>query len=206
MLPNHQDEYTAYTTRPNSGAAVPSTNQPGADSGGVATTIAPGQYQYVFHTKAPKGFDATATHTIGLYASRVLTDFDLGTNYASAVFNFVPNGAKVSKTHDVIRTESCNTCHDELSFHGGRRRGVEMCVLCHTEQNVDPTTGGSLDLKVLVHQIHMGNKLPTVVAGNPLQITGTAFSNVAYPDEPGDPRRCETCHCSDAGATRAPHI
>lgn len=65
VLPNNSDEFTAYTTRANSGPAVASTNQPGADSGGVTTNPAPGQYQYVFHTKAPSGFDATATHTIG---------------------------------------------------------------------------------------------------------------------------------------------
>ena len=74
VLPNNQEQYTAYTTRPNSGPAVASTNQPGADSGGVTSTVGPGQYRYVFNTKAPSGFDATATHTIGIYATRVLTD------------------------------------------------------------------------------------------------------------------------------------
>jgi OmcA/MtrC family decaheme c-type cytochrome len=203
VLPNNQEEYTAYTTRANSGPAVPSTNQPGPDSGGVATNTGPGQYQYVFHTKAPSGFDATATHTIGIYASRVLTDYNLGTNYASAVFNFVPNGAKVTHTHDVIKTASCNTCHDQLSWHGGRRRGVEMCVLCHTQQNVDTTTGGSLDLKVMIHEMHMGNKLHSVVAGKPLIVNGTDFSKIAYPADPGDPRRCETCHSQTTGAAQA---
>jgi hypothetical protein len=71
VLPNNQEDYTAYTTRANSGPAVPSTDQPGADSGGVVTNIGPGQYQYVFNTKAPTGFDVTATHTIGIYASGV---------------------------------------------------------------------------------------------------------------------------------------
>ena len=94
FIPQTQEEYTAYTTRVATGAAVASTNQPGADSGGVTTQLGPGQYQYVFHTKAPAGFDASATHTIGIYASRVLTDFNLPTNFASAVFNFVPNGAE----------------------------------------------------------------------------------------------------------------
>ncbi len=202
VLPNNQEDYTAYTTHANSGPAVSSTNQPGPDSGGV-TTGGPGQYQYVFHTKAPAGFDPTATHTIGIYASRVLTDFNLGTNYASATYNFVPNGAKVTKVHDVIRTASCNTCHDQLSWHGGRRRGVEMCVLCHTPQNVDTTTGGSLDLKVMIHEMHMGAKLPSVVAGKPLIVNGTDFSQISYPADPGDPRRCETCHSQTTGAAQA---
>jgi len=202
VLPNNQEEYSAYTTRANSGPAVASTNQPGPDSGGV-TTGGPGQYQYVFHTKAPAGFDPTATHTIGIYASRVLTDFNLGTDYASATYNFVPNGAKVTKVHDVIKTASCNSCHDQLSWHGGRRRGVEMCVLCHTSQNVDTTTGGSLDLKVMIHEMHMGAKLPSVAAGKPLIVNGADFSKISYPADPGDPRRCETCHSQTTGAAQA---
>jgi OmcA/MtrC family decaheme c-type cytochrome len=203
VLPNNQEEYTAYTTRAASGAAVASTNQPGGDSGGVATNVGPGQYQYVFHTKAPNGFDATATHTIGIYASRVLTVYNLGTNYASAEFNFVPNGSKVTKIHDMIKTASCNSCHDQLSWHGGRRRGIEMCVLCHTQQNVDARTGGSLDLKVMIHSMHMGASLPSVIAGTPLNINGTDFSKVVFPADPGDPRRCETCHSQTSGATQA---
>ena len=47
-----------------------------------------------FSTHAPAGFNAAVTHTIGIYGSRNLTEFDLGTNYASATFNFVPNGSR----------------------------------------------------------------------------------------------------------------
>ena len=201
VLPNNQDEYTNYATRAASGPI--SANDPTADSGGVTTNVAPGQYQYVFHTKAPAGFDATATHTIGIYGSRVLTDFSLGTSYASTTYDFVPNGAKVTKVHDVIKTGSCNSCHDQLSFHGGSRRGVEMCVLCHTQQMVDTSSGGSLDFKVMIHELHMGEKLPSVVAGKPLLLNGIDFSKVAYPADPGDPRRCETCHSQTTGAAQA---
>ena len=117
--------------------------------------------------------------------------------------NFVPNGNPVTKVHDVIRTASCNSCHDQLSFHGGKRRGIEMCALCHTDQLVDTTTGGSLALKIMIHQIHMGASSPTVIAGTPLKISGTDFSKVVYPADPGDPRRCETCHSQTSGATQA---
>ncbi len=96
VLPNNQEDYTAYTTRAATGTVIASTNQPGADSGGVATATANG-YQYVFKTAAPSGFDATATHTIGIYGSRNLTEYNLGTNYASTTYNFVPNGSKVTQ-------------------------------------------------------------------------------------------------------------
>jgi OmcA/MtrC family decaheme c-type cytochrome len=203
VLPNNQTDYTAYTVKAASGSAVPSTNQPSSDSGGVETNIGAGQYQYVFGTKAPAGFDVTATHTICVYGSRDLTVYNLGTNYASAVFSFVPNGASVTHVKDVIRTQSCNSCHDQLSFHGGKRRGIEVCVLCHSPQLIDTATGTTLDFKVMIHSMHMGASLPSVVAGTPLLLGGTDYSAVVYPADPGDPRRCETCHSQTTGATQA---
>jgi len=98
------------------------------------------------------------------YFAGDLTEFDLGTNYASATFNFIPNGSAVSQVRDVIRTQSCNRCHDQLSAHGGSRRGIEMCVLCHTPQTTDPDSGNTVDLPVMVHKIHMGSELPSVQA------------------------------------------
>ena len=210
VLPNGQEDYTAYTTRlataTVSSPAMASTNQPGADSGGAATATANG-YQYVFHTTAPSGFDATATHTIGIYGSRNLTEYDLGTNYASATYNFVPNGSAVTHTHDIIETASCNTCHDQLSARGGSRRGLTMCVLCHQPQNTDPNTGDTLDAKVFFHKIHMGASLPSVVAGGQyipaINSFGTFnYSTVIFPADPGDPRRCTVCHSQSTGAAQ----
>jgi hypothetical protein len=91
-------------TKTNSGPAVPGHTSTERRFRRRRTNLAPGQYQYVFATKAPSGFDVTATHTIGIYASRDLTVYNLGTNFASATFSFVPNGAKVTKTHDLIKT------------------------------------------------------------------------------------------------------
>jgi OmcA/MtrC family decaheme c-type cytochrome len=204
-IPKGQEQYVAYTTRTASGAAVASTNQAGADSGGTFTTIADGQYRYTFKTKAPSGHDRSVTHTIGAYGSRNLTEFDLGTNYASTTVNFVPDSSPVTTTRDVVKTASCNNCHDQLSAHGGSRRGVEMCVLCHTPQTVDPDTGNTIDLKVMAHKIHMGANLPSVQAGKPYRIIGfnqtiVDWSTVAYP---ADVRRCETCHDQKSGAAQA---
>src|SRR5262249_954429 len=108
VLPNDQTQYTAYTTRQATGSVSGTVTQAGADSGGVNSSTGNGTYQYVFRTKAPAAFDRTATHTIGIYGSRNLTIFDLGTNYASSTFDFVPNGMAVTHVHDEIRTASCN--------------------------------------------------------------------------------------------------
>jgi OmcA/MtrC family decaheme c-type cytochrome len=208
VLPDGEGDYNAYTTRSASGTVLTATQQPGADSGGTITQLGPGQYQYVFKTKAPSGFAAGATHTIGLYGSRNLTVYSLGTNYASTTYNFVPNGGLVTHINDVIGTVSCNGCHDQLSAHGGSRRGLDMCVLCHNPQNFDPNTGASMDAKVLFHKIHMGASLPSVLAGTPYVPAVNSFgsfdySNVVYPADPGDPRRCTTCHSQTNGVTQA---
>ena len=98
-----------------------------------------------------------------------MTVYNLGTNYASATYNFVPNGAAVTQVHDIIETASCNACHDQLSAHGGSpARYGSMCACCAaTPQNNDPNTGLTLDAKVFFHKLHMGASLPSVVAGTP---------------------------------------
>src|SRR5580658_1581439 len=203
-IPNTQEQYTTYTTKAASGTLIASETQPGADSGGTTTALGNGAYQYVFKTNAPAGFDATATYTIGIYGSRTLTAYNLPNNYASTTFNFVPNGAKVTHTRDVIETASCNQCHEQLSAHGGSRRGVSLCVMCHTPQNVDPNTGNTVDFKSFIHRIHMGSSLPSVVAGGTFEIT-TSFgvSNYSTVIDPASAQRCEVCHQQTTGAAQA---
>ena len=205
-IPKGQQQYVAYTTRiQKSPITGVSAIQGSADSGGVFTPVSDGVYKYTFGTRAPVCFDKSATHTIGAYGSRDLSLFNLGVDYASTTFNFVPDGSAVATTRDVVHRTGCNNCHDQLSAHGGSRRGVEMCVLCHTPQSTDPDTGNTIDLKVMVHKIHMGSSLPSVQAGKPYQIIGfnqtvVDWSTVIYP---ADVRRCETCHQQNVKAAQA---
>ena len=205
-IKNGERQYTAYTTRVQTSPITNvSATQAGGESSGAFLANADGDYTYTFKTRAPSGFDATATHTIGVYGSRDLSEFQLGTNFASTTFNFVPNGAPVTVVRDIIRTESCNRCHDQLAFHGGSRRGIELCVLCHTPQTTDPDTGNTVNLPVMVHKIHMGSSLPSVQAGKPYQVIGfqqsvSDWSDVVFP---ADVRRCETCHDQKSGAAQA---
>jgi OmcA/MtrC family decaheme c-type cytochrome len=208
-IPKGQTQFVAYTTRALSSPTATAI-QAGADSGGTTQTVAVGEYIYTFKTKAvpPLGgaYDPTATHRIGIYGSRNLTEFDLGTNYDSTVITWVPAGG-TSTPRDVIRTATCDKCHDALSYHGGSRQGMELCIMCHTPQTVDPFTGNSLDMKVFVHKIHMGSQLPSVIAGTPYQVVGhnNAVSDWSTVVLPSDPRRCAFCHepTSKAGATQA---
>jgi OmcA/MtrC family decaheme c-type cytochrome len=213
-IPAGGSDYAAVTSRSATGTVSGSVLQPGVDSGGQLTKTADGAYQYVFATRLPAAVDRASTVTVGIYASRNLTEFDLGTNYANAEFSVTPNGSTPAAIHDVIHTETCNKCHDPLAEHGGSRRDVALCVLCHNPggngtTTVDPDTGNSIDLRVMVHKIHMGESLPSVQAGRPYQIIGfnnsvNDYSDVVFPPAPNN---CQMCHENGApppGGTAPP--
>ncbi len=213
VLPAAQAQYTAYTTRVQTSPITQrSATQAGSDSpAGAYQQVAEGEYTYTFSTRAPQTIDRAATHTIGVYSSRNLSEFNLGTQYDDDVFHFVPDGSPVRNRRDIVRTETCNRCHDQLGEHGGSRRSVELCVLCHSPQTSDPDTGNTVNLPVMVHRIHMGADLPSVQAGTPYRIIGNQqrvfdFSEVRFP---ADARRCETCHVqsgANAGAQAANYL
>lgn len=196
-IPEGETHYVAYTTRTQTSPITgESAIQPTADSGGTFTKLSDGQYRYTFNTKLPADFDADATHSIGIYAERDLSEFDLGEQVDNEVVDFVPSGGELPAIHDVVSTESCNQCHDPLAVHGGVRQDVELCVLCHYEGVIDPDTGNSVDMKVMIHKIHRGENLPSVEAGMPYQIIGFRQSVHDYSDVvfPQDIRNCDTCH------------
>ena len=212
-IPQGKTQYVAYTTRiQTSPITNQSATQAATDTGGTWAQAADGAYTYTFKTKAPTGWDPTATHTLAVFGSRDLTAFDLGTNRATDIFSFVPAGGAVATTRDVVRDTSCNSCHDKLNFHGGNRIGVAACILCHTPQSTDPDTGNTVDFPVMVHKIHMGKALPSVVAGGTYQIIGfnqgvSDWSTVVFPANAGGAAsgvaRCETCHNPKSGAAQA---
>lgn len=202
-------QFTAYTTRTQKSTITnQSAIQAANDSGGTWTKVTDGQYTYTFKTKAPTGWDPTAVHAIGIYANRDLTEFNLGTNLTDDVYYFTPaDGKAVANPRDVIRTATCQKCHGpNMAFHGETgRTSVAMCVLCHQPQSTDPDTGNTVDLKVMVHKIHMGDQLPTVKAGGKYQIIGFGnsvndFSTVAFPSPIN---KCEVCHEQTTGAANA---
>lgn len=208
-IPNNAEQYTAYTTKVSSGAAGTFTNA-GPDSGGTTTSLGNGKYTYVFHTKAPTGFDTTATTTIGIYGKRTLTAFGLPNEMASTTFNFVPNGSPVTHVRDIVETATCDQCHDELSHHGGQRRLVALCILCHQPQSHEEVLGTTVDFKVMIHKIHIGSQLPSVLAGGSNMVNGEDFSKVIFPatasaSDAGATAgfRCTKCHSQTAGAVQA---
>ncbi|MCU1227183.1 MAG: hypothetical protein JWO97_67 [Acidobacteria bacterium] len=205
--------YTSYVTRTETaGAGTPHAGataiQAAADSGGTFTDLETGHVKYVFGTALPVGFDGSRTHTLGIYSTRNTTDIAGKNYYANVEHDFRPDGnaIAITATWDEIRqASSCNNCHDPLAAHGGARQDVKLCVLCHSPQTTDAQSGNTVDFKVMIHKIHSGKTLPSVVAGTPYRIYGFGgaiidFSTVGYPQ---DIRNCANCH-EGTDATRKP--
>jgi OmcA/MtrC family decaheme c-type cytochrome len=204
--------YTSYVTRtataaansPNPGAKA---IQAAADSGGTFTDLETGHAKYKFGTALPENFDQTRTHTLGIYSTRNLTNIPtvgFGKNYfANVEFDFRPDAKPVTEVWAKINdTTSCLACHNTRNFglHGGSRRDVKLCVLCHQPQTTDPDTGNTVDLKVMIHKIHAPGELtkPYVIWGNANSIHD--YSGVTYPQ---DVRNCDNCH-EGIDATKKP--
>jgi OmcA/MtrC family decaheme c-type cytochrome len=196
-------QYVNYFTREVKGAeyrfqgkmlqpALATANQPTTESGkGKFAEAKPGVFTYTFAQPLDDKYDPKLTHVVGMTMYR-----GQRTTAANPVYTFVPAGGTPSVTRTISTTETCNACHGQLAAHGGTRQRVEICALCHTPQNVDPETGNTLDLKVLVHKIHSGEHLPSVNEGKPYYIVGRQqniddYSTVAWPQ---DTRNCTTCH------------
>lgn len=196
-------QYVSYTRRNvtfDGGTFV----QNAADTNGVWTELEPvgsGNYRYRFGTVAA---DVNAvgnrTHTVGLYATRT---FQAQRFVDNKLFDFRPDAQPVTAHRDITTTAGCNACHTRLEAHGGARREVGLCIMCHTNTNdIDPDTGNTFDFKVMVHNLHRGAELPSVLGGKPYQIIGFANSLHDYSDVkfPTSITSCDTCHTGTDGA------
>jgi OmcA/MtrC family decaheme c-type cytochrome len=118
------------------------------------------------------------TYTVGAYFAWTYTVEDATYRDVGNVENdFLFGGASTIDPREVVKQENCNQCHQKLQAHGGIRQDARLCVLCHTagaEDKNDPGTlggspGVSIDFRVMIHRIHNGSHLPSVlgVATNP---------------------------------------
>ena len=129
---------------------------------------------------------------------RVSIQFDDGPNPVNPFYDWIPATGENTNifNYQVSLTPNCNRCHNPLGIHGGNRVEVEYCVTCHNPGSTDANSGNSVDMKVMIHKIHMGENLPSVQAGEPYIIWGFRdrphdYSHVVYPQ---DLRNCQNCH------------
>ncbi|MGZ6124586.1 MAG: multiheme c-type cytochrome [Myxococcales bacterium] len=114
----------------------------------------------------------------------------------------------------LVTTAACNQCHQRLTAHG-RRLDVNYCVTCHNSSSLDPSLptaqrnapdpyNGTVDFKRVLHKVHMGKNLPSVVAGGTFTFHGVDFSDVAFPqmssNGTSDAGNCTACHTGATGA------
>src|SRR5579863_10088751 len=193
-IPKGQAQYVAYTTtvtKPTTNTN-PSQTQAGTDQGGKYTLIdaTSGTYDYTFGTKVPAAWDPTVTHSIGMQAERDLSAYGYANMFTSDdVYTWVPSGAPVTVTRNVVNEAACNQCHNPLNAHGspGPRTLMSFCVLCHTPQSTNPDTLNTVDMKVFIHKIHMGSSLPSVKAGGKYFVVHRGsvddYSSVVFPQD-----------------------
>ena len=128
---------------------------------------------------------------------------------ANPLFDFVPNGGRVTAKRALAETASCNSCHDPMRWHRGTARQTGYCALCHTAQLSDPESGENLDFKYLIHKLHRGKLLPSVKEGKPYFTVGlnqrvVDFSTIVNPQMvvtetiPKEYRNCAACHSNPA--------
>ncbi|MEP6548930.1 MAG: OmcA/MtrC family decaheme c-type cytochrome [Gammaproteobacteria bacterium] len=200
-----------------------------AGTAGMFVDNGDGTYQYTFSKDIASDpavtYSAALTHRVG-FEIRGVTDAS-GAEIAanSPVYTFQPStGATTGIAQfDIVEDQTCKNCHQVLAWHGGARTEVKYCVMCHNPSSLDPSSGNSLDFKVMFHKIHMGEDLPTVtgngVAQSNYYIFGyrssiSDYSTVAYPqgDASGNnpavsgtgQRFCATCHdVNDANTPQA---
>ena len=177
-------------------------------SKGVLLDNGDGTYQYTFskdiETDPVVSYDASLVTRVGLEV-RGLAPAN------SPVYTFIPATGVTSgfDAQDVVDDGACIACHQQLALHGGARTEVRYCVVCHNPSSIDPSSGNTLDFNVMIHKIHMGVDLPSVLSGTNYYIFGfqnaiSDFSDVAYPQTDASnnnsavsasgTRFCITCH------------
>ncbi len=183
---------------------------PGFDSGGTLSAVDPekGIYRYTFATQ-PANVDPSLTYTVGMQVDRNFQGQRLGIN---PIFDFVPQGG-TPRVLESVATQQCNQCHNPLIAHGNRRE-VRLCMLCHDEAAVDEAspTPQSIDFRNMIHKIHAGQDLPSIVDGPPgatFAIYGRRPAIFAQKDANGNitgvafPRTLEDCTVCHANAPTA---
>lgn len=166
-----------------------------------------GTYTYTFATSLtnlPQDIlDQAATEELNLdfeagRTHRVAIQFDGSISTANPFYDWVPSSGATGNVFNmqIASTTNCNACHDPLNFHGGNRREVEYCVTCHNAGSTDANSGNTIDMKVMIHKIHMGVNLPSVQDGGEYAFWGFRdrkhdYSGLRYPQ---DVRNCVNCH------------
>ena len=162
-----------------------------SDLGTAAVKTAVGEYTYTFAAPLPATYlaplnDSPAlsdgewtgqplaggTYTVGIELCK--TYVVEGTEYrdpGNATADFLFGSATTIAAREFVKNENCTVCHSQVRAHGDERIDVRQCLLCHTAGAEDGTGGGgsdatpgaTIDFRVMIHKIHSGRHLPSVL-------------------------------------------
>ncbi|MBI5549303.1 MAG: OmcA/MtrC family decaheme c-type cytochrome [Deltaproteobacteria bacterium] len=159
--------------------------------------VSAGVYTFTFPAGPASAPDLGLDHTLSVFGTRT---FEGVTYPFTASYHFVPSTGVAAPKREVVSDAACNQCHQSLQAHG-TRRGVELCLTCHSPQTVDPETGNTMDMRVMVHKIHRGAQSTDPAAGPAwkYQVVGHQqsfmdFSHVSFAAPGNTVRNCERCH------------
>jgi len=166
------------------------------------------------------------TYTVGVWGSRTLslalngeTNSYRATSPPATVDFLVGAATLVAPVSIVASASTCQSCHVEVYGHGGSRRGLQTCLLCHggagmedrpryVAANAPATTGLSAEFRSMLHKIHRGSDLPEAATWGvvgfgagayPNNFGVVTFSDVEFPAMPSGVKDCRACHgASDA--------
>jgi len=199
--------YVNRTENPGVGPGTVAKTQATTDSGGTFASNGDGTYTYTFGTNVTAvatpitvSYESALTHRLGMQLN-----IGNGVDAVNAVYDFVPltGSTTLVAQRSIVATESCNECHGRLAIHGGSRVETKYCVTCHNPGTTDANSGNTVDFKVMVHKIHQGANLPSVLAGGAYFIYGFQnslhdYSNVHWPQYTTN---CTKCHDGSNSAT-----
>ncbi len=158
-------------------------------------------WTYTFATPLPA--DAMGSYTVWAEGRSNAVDIVMGDEVEgereymeNPGFAFAVTGSEMAR-REVVSDYTCESCHVNISFHGGNRKSVQYCNTCHMPEAVDRLDLGgneSIHQKWMIHKIHRGADLENGYVV--IRSRGTFdFSDIHFS---GDLRNCTKCHEGDS--------
>jgi len=174
------------------------------------TKVGNNKWAYDFMTPIPA--DAEGSYTLGFEGriSDVVLNPDADEDEQEEEHDVIQNYTVAFAVTDeepvprrmVVADTNCESCHGNLSLHGGNRHNPQYCVTCHQpsltdeeEREADELPAESVHFKNLIHKIHRGEELEGEYLVKGFRGSEHDFTEVIFP---GDLRDCEKCHVNDS--------
>jgi len=151
---------------------------PDYDTGSSLVDHGDGTYTFTFNTDVAGVAGVTYEPALSHRVAGQIGAGDVPLEPQNLFLDFVPTGADVTDTRDIVVVDSCNECHDGLVFHG-RRFITEYCVNCHTPELAQ----GEGDMKFMIHKLHSAQKFDVLDEG-------VDYSEITYPQPLTNCRKC----------------